>query len=40
MAKALRELLDDPAGRARRGAIGRARMGPPGAVDAIIEALS
>ena len=40
MAKALRELLDDPVGRARRGAIGRDRMGPPGAVDAIIAALA
>ena len=40
MARALRELLDDPVGRARRGAIGRDRMGPPGAVDTIIAALA
>ncbi len=40
MAKALGELLADPAACARRGAVGRQRMGSPGAIDAIIAALS
>lgn len=33
---ALATLLDDPADRARRGTIGRQRVGPPGAIEAII----
>lgn len=40
LAGALRHLLDDPAERARRGAIGRARIGPPGAIDAIVAAIT
>lgn len=40
IAKALAELIADPADRARRGAIGRERMGPPGAIDAIIAVLA
>ncbi len=36
---ALRRLLDDPAERRRRSAIGRARIGPPGAIDAIVAAI-
>ncbi len=37
---ALRALLADPAEIARRGAIGRARVGPPGALDAIVAELT
>lgn len=39
VARAVSALLSDPADRARRGAIGRQRMGPPGAIDAIIAEL-
>jgi uncharacterized protein (TIGR03492 family) len=39
MAAAIARLLADPEDRARRGAIGRERMGPPGAIAAIIEEL-
>jgi uncharacterized protein (TIGR03492 family) len=39
MAAAIARLLADPDDRARRGAIGRERMGPPGAIAAIIEEL-
>lgn len=39
MAAAMSKLLADPDERARRGAIGRERMGPPGAIAAIIEEL-
>jgi hypothetical protein len=39
MAAALAHLLADEADRLRRGAIGRERMGPPGAIAAIIEEL-
>jgi uncharacterized protein (TIGR03492 family) len=35
IASAVRRLLDDPAERRRRGEVGRARMGPPGASRAI-----
>jgi uncharacterized protein (TIGR03492 family) len=40
MAAAVARLLADPDDRARRGAIGRERMGPPGAIPAIIEELT
>jgi uncharacterized protein (TIGR03492 family) len=40
MAAAVSKLLADPADRARRGAVGRERMGPPGAIAAIIEELA
>lgn len=40
MAAAIARLLADPEDRARRGAIGRERMGPPGAIPAIIEELT
>ncbi|MEO6396460.1 MAG: hypothetical protein ABIO40_11180, partial [Devosia sp.] len=40
VASALRQLLADPAERARRSAIGRERIGPPGAIAAIIAELS
>jgi uncharacterized protein (TIGR03492 family) len=40
IAGALQQLLADAADRARRGAIGRERMGGPGAIDAIIEELA
>ena len=39
MAGALTRLLADDADRMRRGAIGRERMGPPGAIDAIVAEL-
>lgn len=39
MAAALAHLLADEADRLRRGAIGRERMGPPGAIAAIIQEL-
>lgn len=39
VAGALKALLSDPEERARRGAIGRRQMGPPGAIDAIIAEL-
>ena len=40
MAAAVAKLLADPGDRARRGAIGRERMGPPGAIPAIIDELT
>jgi uncharacterized protein (TIGR03492 family) len=40
MANAMSHLLANPDERVRRGAIGRDRMGPPGAIAAIIEELS
>ncbi len=40
LATALAQLLADDADRQRRGAIGRTRMGSPGAIPAIIEELS
>jgi uncharacterized protein (TIGR03492 family) len=40
MARAMTALLADDADRARRGAIGRERMGPPGAIDAIVAELT
>ena len=40
MAAEVAKLLADPEDRARRGAIGRERMGPPGAIPAIIEELA
>jgi uncharacterized protein (TIGR03492 family) len=40
MATAVAKLLANPDDRARRGAIGRERMGPPGAIPAIIEELT
>jgi uncharacterized protein (TIGR03492 family) len=40
MAAAIARLLADPEDRARRGAIGRERMGPPGAIPAIIDELT
>jgi len=40
LAAALARLLADDAERQRRGAIGRERMGPPGAIDAIIAQLA
>ncbi len=40
LAGALAALLADDADRTRRSAIGRARMGPPGAIPAIIEELT
>jgi hypothetical protein len=39
LSAALAGLLRDDADRARRGAIGRERIGGPGAIDAIIEEL-
>ncbi|HVW93340.1 MAG TPA: hypothetical protein VHB74_12120 [Devosia sp.] len=39
IAQRLAALLADPAQRARLGAIGRERIGPPGAIEAIVEAL-
>lgn len=39
IAAAIRLLTDDAADRQRRGAIGRERIGPPGAIDAIIAEL-
>ena len=39
IASALTALLQDDADRARRGAIGRDRIGGPGAIDRIIETL-
>lgn len=39
MARVMAKLLADPEDRARRSAIGRERMGPPGAIAAIIEEL-
>lgn len=40
MAAAISRLLADPDDRARRGAIGKQRMGPPGAIQAIVEELA
>jgi uncharacterized protein (TIGR03492 family) len=40
MASAISKLLADPEERARRGAIGKERMGPPGAIQAIIDELT
>lgn len=40
LAAAVAKLLADPADRKRRGDIGRERMGPPGAIQAIIEELA
>jgi uncharacterized protein (TIGR03492 family) len=40
MAAAMAKLLADPEDRARRGAIGKERMGPPGAIAAVIEELT
>lgn len=40
LAAAMAKLLADPADRARRGEIGRERMGPPGAIQAIIDELT
>lgn len=40
MATAIAKLLHDPDDRKRRGDIGRERMGPPGAIQAIIEELT
>jgi uncharacterized protein (TIGR03492 family) len=39
IAAALAHLLTDPTDRARRGAIGRERIGPPGAIEAIVAEL-
>jgi hypothetical protein len=39
IAAALARLLADPTDRVRRGAIGRERMGPRGAIAAIVEEL-
>lgn len=40
VSEAMARLLSDPAERARRGAVGRANIGPPGAIEAIIAELS
>ncbi len=40
LADAVSSLLEDDADRARRGAIGRERMGPPGAIDAVVAELT
>lgn len=40
LAAALEALLSDAEDRRRRAAIGRARIGPPGALDAIVEAIA
>ena len=40
MAAAIARLLADPEDRARRGAIGREHVGPPGAIQAIIDDLT
>ncbi|MDB5474185.1 MAG: hypothetical protein JWP99_1488, partial [Devosia sp.] len=40
LGSALRRLLEDGEERRRRGAIGRQRIGGPGAVEAIIAALT
>lgn len=40
LARAVSGLLTNDADRARRGAIGKERMGPPGAIDAIVAELS
>ncbi len=40
IAAVISKLLADPADRARRGTIGRERMGPPGAIAAIIDELT
>ena len=39
LSAALAALLADPADRARRGALGRERIGAPGAIEAIVDAL-